>query len=368
MPTPRITVGLPAYKGAGLIEKALECLQKQTFENFEAIVSVDNGDDETAEACLPFLSDRRFRMVVHSERLDWVGNFNWLLQQDLKEFFCYRQHDDTTAPVFFEELLQAADKDPQAADVYSDCQYSGLNDRVEIAPSIEGEALDRMLQFIERLPRTQGPAVRGLIRSVAIRQAGLVRTDQFRAALQIHGWLAKLLRWGSFKRVAKPLYFKLDHANSFTRDYWDWADDRRRAAWATMFTGLLEGAIPVCNTQEERFFFQKAILGRIIAYPYFRWDDLHTNSEKLVAECLGRLKKEENTHLLTEQEIPGLLKTLPTEVNEIRLSERSRLRKGIRYIRKRYQLSRFLYPASRKRRANYQIYHLSQLARKAFRP
>src|SRR6185312_11213736 len=175
MPTPRITVGLPVYKGAGLIGKALECLQKQTFSNFEAIISVDNGDEETADACQPYLSDRRFRMVVQPKRLDWVGNFNWLLQQDLNEFFCYRQHDDTTAPEFFEALLEAADRDVRAADIYSDCQYVGMNNRLEIANSIEGEMPDRLFQFIERLPRAQGPPVRGLIRSAAIRQAGLVR-------------------------------------------------------------------------------------------------------------------------------------------------------------------------------------------------
>lgn len=367
MPTPRITVGLPVYKGAGLIEKALECLQKQTFGNFEAIVSVDNGDEATAEACRPFLNDRRFRMVVQSKRLDWVGNFNWLLQQDLKEFFCYRQHDDTTAPEFFESLLEAADKDSRAADIYSDCQYFGLNNRVEIAHSIEGEIPERMFQFIERLPRAQGPSVRGLIRNAAIRQAGLVRTDEFRAALQIHGWLAKLLRWGNFRRVAKPLYYKLDHTNSFTRDYWGWPDDRRRAAWATMFTGLLEAAIPVCKTPEERLFFQQAIFGRIVAYPYFRWDDSTTSSEELVVECLRRLRTEGNTHLLTEQEIPGILKTLPGEVNEIRWSEHSRLRKGMHHIRKRYHLSRLVYPTSRKRRIAYQICQLIKLGGRASR-
>lgn len=367
MPTPRITVGLPVYKGAGLIEKALGSLQQQTFTNFEAIVSVDNGDEETAEACRPFLSDRRFRMVVQSKRLDWVGNFNWLLQQDLKEFFCYRQHDDTTAPEFFEILLEAANKNPRAADIYSDCQYFGLNKRVEIVRSIEGEIPERVFEFIERLPRAQGPPVRGLIRSAAIRQAGLVRTDEFRAALQIHGWLAKLLRWGSFKRVAKPLYYKLDHIKSFTRDYWGWPDDRRRAAWATMFTGLLEAAMPVCSSPEERFFFQKAILGRVVAFPYFGWDDSITSSEKLIADCLERLRQEGNTHLLTEQETPGIMKILPGEVNEIRLSERSRPRKGARYLRRRYQLSKLMYPASRKQRVLYQLCHLARLARKASR-
>ena len=76
--TPRITVALPVYKGADLVAKALDCLQRQTFSNFEAIISVDGGDAETAAACRPFLADPRFRMIVHSERLDWVGNFNWL--------------------------------------------------------------------------------------------------------------------------------------------------------------------------------------------------------------------------------------------------------------------------------------------------
>ena len=151
-------MGLPVYKGADLIAKALDCLQRQTFGNFEAIISVDGDDVETAAACRPFLADPRFRMVVHPERLDWVGNFNWLLQQDLKEFFCYRQHDDTTAPEFFEVLLQAADKEPNAAAIYCDCQYSGGRNDIEIAPSIEGEPLDRMLQYIERLPGTSGPA------------------------------------------------------------------------------------------------------------------------------------------------------------------------------------------------------------------
>jgi glycosyltransferase involved in cell wall biosynthesis len=149
--TPRITVGLPVYRGAELIAKALDCLQRQTFRNFEVIISVDGNDEETAEACHPFLSDSRFRMVVHPERLDWVGNFNWLLQQDLKEFFCYRQHDDTTAPEFFEVLLAVADKEPLAAAIYCDCQMSGGRNDIEIFRSISGEPLERMFQFTARL-------------------------------------------------------------------------------------------------------------------------------------------------------------------------------------------------------------------------
>jgi hypothetical protein len=197
--TPRITVGLPVYRGADLVPKALECLQRQTFDNFEAIISVDGNDQETADACRSFLTDPRFRMVVHRERLDWVGNFNWLLQQDLKDFFCYRQHDDTTAPEFFEVLLRVADKELHAAAIYSDCQMIGGRNDVESFPSITGETLDRMFQFVIRLPNLGPPVpIRGLMRRAAIRQAGLCEVR--RISCSVAGlWLAcRSLAMGRF--------------------------------------------------------------------------------------------------------------------------------------------------------------------------
>ena len=192
-------------------------MQRQTFGNFEAIISVDGDDAETAAACRPFLADPRFRMVVHPERLDWVGNFNWLLQQDLQEFFCYRQHDDTTAPEFFEVLLQAADKEPNAAAVYCDCQFIGGSNHIEIAPSIEGEPAGSDAS-VYRTP-TIGSAVERSYTEAAIRQAGLVRSDEFRAAHAGICLAGQALRWGNFRRVAKPLYYKLDHPRNFTNEF-----------------------------------------------------------------------------------------------------------------------------------------------------
>lgn len=54
--TKRITVGLPVYQAAKFMPTALTCLQEQTFREFDAIISVDGNDQETAEACRPFLS------------------------------------------------------------------------------------------------------------------------------------------------------------------------------------------------------------------------------------------------------------------------------------------------------------------------
>jgi glycosyltransferase involved in cell wall biosynthesis len=316
MSTPRITVGLPVYKGADLIPKALDCLQRQTFGNFEAIISVDGNDTQTAAACGPILADRRFRMVVHPQRLDWVGNFNWLLQQDVKEFFCYRQHDDTTSPDFFEVLLRVADSEPGAAAVYCDCRVSGGRNALEVVPSVKSEQpLERIFQYIMRLPNIGAPVpLRGLIRSAAIRHAGLVRADEFRAAFQVYGWLTKLLQWGNFSRVAEPLYYRLDHSRSYTRQHWEKV---HLEAWTTLFTALLDAAIRSCRTPEQRLFFQKAIVDRIIAFPAMQKGTV----VKLV-EFLQRLGYEGNTHLLDGQESLAVLQSLQSRVDEL---ERARV-------------------------------------------
>ena len=208
-------------------------------------------------------------MVVHPERLDWVGNFNWLLQQDLQEFFCYRQHDDTTAPEFFEVLLQAADKEPNAAAVYCDCQYSGGRNDIEIAPSIEGESLDRMLQYIERIIGSAGERsyTEGRYSTSWPREVRRIPCT-FRRYLA--GWLSSCagaisgeLPNRSITDLITPIVLPVS--------CYSWPEDRKRAAWTTMFTGLLEAAMPLCRTPEERLFFQQIILDRIVAPSYLYW-------------------------------------------------------------------------------------------------
>ena len=210
---------------------------------------------ESARACEPFLDDERFSLVLQPERLDWHGNLNWLLQRPLGEYFCYRQHDDTTEPEFFQVLVDHAVARPDAAIVYADCQWHGGRDDLESAPSLEGDVLSRMRQHIEQ---KQPVAVRGLMRRGAVEQAGPIRGDEFRGLSEVFVWLAKLLRWGPFVRVPQPLYHRLDHSENYHKQWFDWPDDRKRGSWTTLYTGLMEATMPVCRTPEERFFFQPA--------------------------------------------------------------------------------------------------------------
>lgn len=306
---PRITVGLPVYQGADLVGKALECLRLQTFSDFEVVISVDGGDRATAAACEPFLADPRFRMIVQKERLDWVGNFNWLLKQELGEFFCYRQHDDESSLEFFSVLMEATASHPDAAAVYCDCRFGGARGRVESAASIDGEPFDRVIHYI-RTMASAAPA-RGLIRSAAIHAAGPVRSDEFRAPMEIFVWLARLLRWGSFMRVAEPLYYRLDHPKSFTSAFYRSPGDRKRAVWTTLFTGLIEATAPLCHTQPQRRLMQTAIVDRVVLFPT---GSAYQDAERFFSECIDRLRFEAKADLIEPEEQAFLLGRIQREL------------------------------------------------------
>jgi hypothetical protein len=338
----RITVGVPVYKGVGQVGKALASLQQQTFRDFEVVISVDGADEESAAECRPFLADDRFRMVVHRERLDWFGNVNWLLSQPIGDFFCYRQHDDTTTPDFFEVLLRAAEARPDAAGIYADCQWVGGRSDLETAPSIEGSTLHRMRQYIDQL---QPVAVRGILRREAVQQAGPVRSNEFRGLSEVFVWLAKVLRWGSFIRVPEPLYLRLDHEGNYHKQWHDWPDERKRASWSTMFTGMLEATMPVCETFEERVFFQQYILDRIAVVrdgqPYLYMPSTPHQSGVMMLECLMRLKTEGNEFLFGDlpyreqaEENRRLRQEHAALAVELEILQRSRALKLARRVRK----------------------------------
>ena len=86
--------------------------------------------------------------------------------------------------------------------------------------------------------------------------------------------------------------------------------------------------MPVCTTQEERLFFQQFILDRVtVVRPgqsYHYAPKSPQASGALIAECLERLAREGNMHLLGTDDLPALLQT-SARVQALR-AENARLR------------------------------------------
>lgn len=248
----RLLIGIPAYRGTKYIAETLRSIQEQQFSAFRALISVDNGDVDTADACKPFLSDARFSLIIHDQHLGWAGNINWLMSQEGAEFFCYWQQDDIASRDYLSELVKCADENPSFVCTYSDIQWFGSETVRAICPSVTGFALSRALYFLETM---NGVPFRGVIRKEAIDRAGPIRRTELESAQEEFVWLAKLAREGNLRRVEGPVYFKRKHQEALHTKWLGRESSWRRSVWIEFGLGMLEAIWPVVPESEREAAF-----------------------------------------------------------------------------------------------------------------
>jgi GT2 family glycosyltransferase len=257
--TAHILIGIPAFRGADFITETLRSIAAQDYGNFQALISVDGNDVETAAACSPYLSDPRFALKMQDQRLGWDGNINWLMSQTETEFFCYWQQDDVATADYISCLMQGTRTHPSAVCYFSDIQWTGQWTHRSVSPSVTGFALNRALSIFETM---NGIPMRGLIRKSAIERTGPIRRTEFESAFEEIVWLGKLARAGNLHRVEGPTYFKKMHGESVHGKWLKKDRAWKRAVWLKFGLGMLDVIWPLVS-KEERLTAVSATLDRL---------------------------------------------------------------------------------------------------------
>lgn len=113
---PRVSVGVPVFNGATLIEKCLSNLAGQSFQDIEVIISDNASTDGTAELCEAFASlDRRFRLIRRQQTSTAMENFLHVRRQAASPLFMWRAFDDLSSPNFIEALVDVHARNPGIA-------------------------------------------------------------------------------------------------------------------------------------------------------------------------------------------------------------------------------------------------------------
>jgi glycosyltransferase involved in cell wall biosynthesis len=100
---PAVTIGVPVYNGAELLDECLQCLATQTFRDFEALIYDNASTDDTAAISQAWAArDSRFRYFRQSENRGVTQNFADVLDAATADHFMWRAHDDVSAPNFVE--------------------------------------------------------------------------------------------------------------------------------------------------------------------------------------------------------------------------------------------------------------------------
>ena len=114
MTTPRLTIGMPTYRRAHTIRRALSSLAKQTSRDFVLVIS-DNasGDPETLKVIQEFGSDiPELVLVAQPENIGALPNLVFLLGVAETEYFMWLADDDEITPNYVAELIALLSADP----------------------------------------------------------------------------------------------------------------------------------------------------------------------------------------------------------------------------------------------------------------
>lgn len=258
-----VTICVPVYNGRSFVADTLKAIQRQSHENFTALISDDASDDGSPDICRSFTRDSRFHLVVQAARLGWVGNCNWLLANAESELVCLIPHDDLVEPDYIHRLVTCLGAQPDCALAFTDIQVFGLLDEVYRQDSIRGTAPERVRSFIAS--HSDGTAFRGLIRRHALKTAGALRDnpmDNFAADVS---WLARVAQAGELRRIPELLYRKRRHAASASLQWGDWTDETKAEAWCLHCCELLRDALDLELTADEQRIVLDAVLRRLLA-------------------------------------------------------------------------------------------------------
>lgn len=103
----KVSIIVPAYNAQGTIEKCLESLLGQTYNNIEVVVINDGSFDNTLEKCKKF-NDERLK-VISTENRGISSARNLGIKNSTGEFICFCDADDFYEKNYVEKLLSMFD-------------------------------------------------------------------------------------------------------------------------------------------------------------------------------------------------------------------------------------------------------------------
>ena len=209
---PLVSVGLPVFNGERYLEQALDSLLRQTFEDFELVISDNGSTDRTPEICRSYAArDERIRYLREETNRGASWNFGKVFLETSAPLFRWASHDDLYEPTHLERCVDVLSHAPAAVVlcypktrlIDGDGQSLGVHeDRLDLRDPIPARRLRRLVANVVYVN-----ALFGLIRREA-----LTRTRLLQAFLG-SDWvlLAELALLGQFWEIPEPLFLRRLH-------------------------------------------------------------------------------------------------------------------------------------------------------------
>jgi glycosyltransferase involved in cell wall biosynthesis len=186
-----ITMGIPVFNGEKFIETRLDSLLKQSYENFEIIISDNASTDKTESICKKFVkTDNRVIYLRQEKNIGGILNFKFLLNKAKGKYFIWTAVDDILLPTFLENNVKILES--QKNIICSTSKIESYGENTDYIDKIPENSLIKRLEkkirkhfwLIENISYSGSfeKKIRDLLKKRGREQvfSGLFRTDQLK--------------------------------------------------------------------------------------------------------------------------------------------------------------------------------------------
>jgi glycosyltransferase involved in cell wall biosynthesis len=220
--TPCVSVCLPVYNGERHIREAIRSILKQTFEDFELIISDNASTDGTQEICREVTArDDRLRYFRADANRGLAWNFNRAFELATGRYLVWMCHDDSMATEYISRCVEALERDAGAVVCFTNANY--IDDKghlINRADLKNPAASERPSERFHNILYDNGGYICGLMKTEVLKQTRLhgAYADSDRVLL------AELGLRGRFRLIPDYLFSRRMYALQTTtkyRDRWD---------------------------------------------------------------------------------------------------------------------------------------------------
>lgn len=172
---PLVSIGIPTFNGGYRIARAIDSIARQSYNNYEIIISDNASEDHTAQVCSDYL--RQNGKIKYYRQAVNVGawqNFNIVKDKANGKYFMWLSDDDTLSDGILEKYVHFMEKNQDYSLVSGTINYwkNGKLRYVEKGLSLEGKnGLQRVLSYYSKV--VEGALFYGLIRLSDIKPIAL---------------------------------------------------------------------------------------------------------------------------------------------------------------------------------------------------
>lgn len=124
---PKISVIIPTYNRADLIDRAIKSILNQTYQNFEIVIIDDSPNDKTEKVVKEF-NDKRIKYIRNKIRRGFVGAKNQGVEESSPDskYIAILDDDDEWLPLFLEKTIKKLE---EKNDIVMATTYANLKDQ-----------------------------------------------------------------------------------------------------------------------------------------------------------------------------------------------------------------------------------------------